>query len=326
MKTRALSLLALAAALAGPPSFAAAPHTLAVQGRLTDDTGTPLTGAVTVTFRIHDALEGGSVDFTETEVVALSDEGVFAATLGDDAAALDPALFGASRWLSVEVNGGGELAPRTALVPAPYAHRAVSAETLAPTTTVQMGGEALTGLPSPAADADAATKGYADSGDDGLQTQLDAHTGDGTIHFTQGAISITSAQVSDFEAAVSGSAHASDGSIHFLQSSISITGAQVSDLDSRISTSTHALDTGNPHAVTKAQVGLGNLQDIQSNLAATVAPTGSNDDTEGYAVGSRWVDPRARRPSCSPVTPPRGAPCGGRPRPRGCTSKCPRST
>ncbi|MCW3104361.1 MAG: hypothetical protein JWO09_2801 [Bacteroidetes bacterium] len=54
--------------------------------------------------------------------------------------------------------------------------------------------------------------------------------------------------------------------------------------------SAHVTNTSNPHSVTKAQVGLGNVQDIKVNLSATADPAGTNDNTQGYAIGSTWVN------------------------------------
>ena len=55
----------------------------------------------------------------------------------------------------------------------------------------------------------------------------------------------------------------------------------------------HFTDTGNPHSVTKAQVGLGNVPNLKQNLAATVAPTATDDASSGYAVGSHWINTSA---------------------------------
>jgi hypothetical protein len=54
--------------------------------------------------------------------------------------------------------------------------------------------------------------------------------------------------------------------------------------------SAHISNTANPHAVTKAQVGLGNAQDIKVNLSATANPAVTNDGTQGYAIGSTWLN------------------------------------
>ena len=53
---------------------------------------------------------------------------------------------------------------------------------------------------------------------------------------------------------------------------------------------THLANVANPHVVTKAQVGLGNVQNILSNFVAVVAPLVTDDSSIGYAVGSMWVD------------------------------------
>jgi len=52
----------------------------------------------------------------------------------------------------------------------------------------------------------------------------------------------------------------------------------------------HHNNTSNPHTVTKAQVGLTDVQDILSNFAAILAPTATDDSAAGYSVGSKWID------------------------------------
>jgi len=62
---------------------------------------------------------------------------------------------------------------------------------------------------------------------------LDSHSGDTTIHFTEGSISITESQVSDlkdYSLQTDLVTHSGDTSIHFTQGSISITESQISDL------------------------------------------------------------------------------------------------
>lgn len=53
---------------------------------------------------------------------------------------------------------------------------------------------------------------------------------------------------------------------------------------------THLSDSANPHSVTKTQIGLANVENTKVNFAATAAPTTSDDDSEGYSVGSTWID------------------------------------
>ena len=62
-------------------------------------------------------------------------------------------------------------------------------------------------------------------------------------------------------------------------------------LEARINAlETHAASTANPHSVDKAQVGLGNVEDIRVNTTATTAPSISNDSDSGYPVGSVWIN------------------------------------
>ncbi len=50
----------------------------------------------------------------------------------------------------------------------------------------------------------------------------------------------------------------------------------------------------NPHQVTKAQVGLGNVQNVKVNLHAPTDPTISDDLSQGYSEGSLWVNASTR--------------------------------
>lgn len=53
-------------------------------------------------------------------------------------------------------------------------------------------------------------------------------------------------------------------------------------------THAHFTDTSNPHSVTKAQVGLGNVANVLCNLTGTAAPGVNDDSAAGYSVGSWW--------------------------------------
>lgn len=50
----------------------------------------------------------------------------------------------------------------------------------------------------------------------------------------------------------------------------------------------------NPHQVTKAQVGLGNVQNVKVNLHAPTDPTISDGLSQGYSEGSLWVNASTR--------------------------------
>lgn len=53
---------------------------------------------------------------------------------------------------------------------------------------------------------------------------------------------------------------------------------------------THTSLTNNPHSVTKAQVGLSNVDNTLNNFGATTPPAVSDDNTSGYSIGSHWID------------------------------------
>jgi len=52
----------------------------------------------------------------------------------------------------------------------------------------------------------------------------------------------------------------------------------------------HIANTNNPHSVTKTQIGLGNVNNIKYNMDATSTPSNTNDNSEGYTIGSMWID------------------------------------
>jgi len=87
------------------------------------------------------------------------------------------------------------------------------------------------------------------------------------------------------------------------QGAVTLVAADVVDFDTEVTNnatvaanSAHRLDTvSNPHNVTKAQVGLGHVQNIKMKLDATNAPTVNDDETAGYSVGSQWFYTTANR-------------------------------
>lgn len=104
------------------------PRLIAYQGRLTEADGDPLTGEHTVIFRVYDAETGGSTLWEEEHSVAFegADNGVFSIILGSLSSfgSLD---FNHPLWLSLEVDGEGEMTPRSRLTAVGYA---LNADTL----------------------------------------------------------------------------------------------------------------------------------------------------------------------------------------------------
>ena len=52
----------------------------------------------------------------------------------------------------------------------------------------------------------------------------------------------------------------------------------------------HIADVANPHTVTAAQLSLGNVPNLLTNLVAVADPIVTDDSGSGYAVGSLWVN------------------------------------
>jgi len=109
-----LSLALAAAAENGQVSY---------QGLLTNEAGIALGGDIEITFRLYDALSGGSEVWNETQTVTVT-QGHYQVLLGS-ATPLTPALFDADVWLQLEI-GGEVLTPRQPFASAPTAVRALS--------------------------------------------------------------------------------------------------------------------------------------------------------------------------------------------------------
>ncbi len=91
------------------------------QGRLTDSSGSPLTGTYTMTFGLYDVSTGGTALDTDTHVVMVTD-GLFNTGIDFDQSYFD----GGALWLGVTVGTDSEMTPRQELRPVPYAMSALS--------------------------------------------------------------------------------------------------------------------------------------------------------------------------------------------------------
>lgn len=132
-------------------TVAGAPTTIDYQGKALDSTGNPLANTTPTNyemrFRIYDAQEGGTVIWSEKQIVTVS-KGLFSVRLGEGTAlspaegsiaqtALADAFADRARFLGVTIVISGqtpaEILPRLAFLAAPYAYvasKSVSAERL----------------------------------------------------------------------------------------------------------------------------------------------------------------------------------------------------
>ncbi len=109
--------------------FCQIPQIVYFQGRVLDVDGNPIDdGTHSFTFRLYDVSSGGSPMWTETQEI-YTVNGLFSAALGSITTFGDDVSFDIPLWLSVEVDGAGEMEPRYQLAVSPYAFRAIRADT-----------------------------------------------------------------------------------------------------------------------------------------------------------------------------------------------------
>jgi hypothetical protein len=122
----------VALGLLAPQSWADVPHRMHYQGFLTDASGQPANCAnealcppqsFEITFRLYDTAEGGDPVWVEQHEDVAVTSGRFNVELGS-VAPLSPDHLGDPSWLGLEINGGGEMAPRQRLVSSAFALRA----------------------------------------------------------------------------------------------------------------------------------------------------------------------------------------------------------
>ena len=106
-------------------SYAAVPHYINYQGRLTDASGTPLNGSYNITFKIYDDENAGNLLWQEEDTGVSIEEGIFSITLGS-VSSLNLS-FDRQYWLEIKV-GDEVMSPRQRLSTSGYAIRAEKAE------------------------------------------------------------------------------------------------------------------------------------------------------------------------------------------------------
>ncbi|MFC1546678.1 hypothetical protein ACFL4O_03055 [bacterium] len=94
---------------------------ISYQGKLNDSSGNPIDTAgspITVTFRLYDALEGGSEVWAQNQGVEF-ENGLFNVTFED--AGLDNLAFDKQYYISIQIAGDNEMSPRQAISASGYA-------------------------------------------------------------------------------------------------------------------------------------------------------------------------------------------------------------
>ena len=131
-------------------SFAAVPHLINYQGRLTDTNGAPLTdGAHNITFRIYDALNGGTLLWEGTYSVN-TQKGIFNVLLGDISnSGYDFSTLAFDKPYFLEIKVGEEvMGPRQQITSSGYAIKAEKAEKAEDANTISNIGVSSTPAPN----------------------------------------------------------------------------------------------------------------------------------------------------------------------------------
>lgn len=108
-----------------PLNYAAIPHLINYQGRLTDKDNQPLEGSYTLTFRIYDAETSGSLLWEEAHSGVVIQKGIFSILLGS----VTNLGLSFDRPYFLEIKVGSEvMSPRQQISSSAYALRAELAE------------------------------------------------------------------------------------------------------------------------------------------------------------------------------------------------------
>ncbi len=110
-----------AAQLGVRSSMAAVPRTIPIQGRLTDNVGTPITGTHAITLTLYTASTGGTVMCQSAQSV-YANNGLFNTVI--DTCTNDD-IDGKDLYLGIQVAGDAEMTPRQQIYPVPYAYSLV---------------------------------------------------------------------------------------------------------------------------------------------------------------------------------------------------------
>lgn len=124
-KVTLIFLAAVFCLLVASYSFAAVPHLINYQGRLTNSSGAPLEGSYSLTFRIYDAETAGNLLWEETQNNVVIQKGIFSVLLGS-VTNLD-LTFDKPYFLEIKV-GEEVMSPRQRISSAGYAVRAEQSE------------------------------------------------------------------------------------------------------------------------------------------------------------------------------------------------------
>ena len=127
--TFAIALVVVTQTVVGAAQTPSTTRLIPYAGTATDGSGSPVAGAVNLTFELYEEQDGGSPLWREDQRVQADDHGRYLVYLGSQVPMPQIAFSEErARWLAVSVEG--RALPRVMLVAVPYALRAADADTL----------------------------------------------------------------------------------------------------------------------------------------------------------------------------------------------------
>lgn len=108
------------------PAHASVPDNINYQGYLTDSNNNPINGTTNITFSLYSVKTGGVPLWADAVPVTISN-GLFTVMLGGTIP-FPATLFDTPLWLGINVEGDGEMTPRTELNSSAYAFHAKTAD------------------------------------------------------------------------------------------------------------------------------------------------------------------------------------------------------
>jgi hypothetical protein len=137
-------------AVLNSPDPSVIPTMINYQGYLTDSSGTPLNGSLSMIFAIYDAASGGTQLWTETQPSVPVTNGLFNVLLGS-VNPINASHLNGESYLGIQVGADLEVTPRQRLASVPYAMRADKAndadtlDGMDSTNFVNKSGDTMTG-------------------------------------------------------------------------------------------------------------------------------------------------------------------------------------
>lgn len=215
----------------------------------------------------------GTISITEVEWDKITGEPTTLAGYGIvDAKIADGTITLGSSTITPVVSVNGKTGSTIVLAATDVQALPISGGTM--TGAIAMGGNKITGLGTPTEDGDAATKKYADETANAVQSALDTHIAD-----KANPHGVTKAQVGlenvDNVKQWADSNHPTTIEGYGITDAASA--SELSALTEKVNTNTtnisdHIANVSNPHSVTKAQVGLGNVDNVRQYSAENEPP------------------------------------------------------